>query len=127
LKQRGRKSAEELAVVSLASARKTMEPPTDLRPAVCEIFREVVASCDANHFRKSDIPMLAQFAVATHLSRFYAERIGETDGAFKLWSEAAKLQISLATKLRLTVQSRAHPRTIARQTEPHEPGTAPWE
>jgi hypothetical protein len=29
----------------------------------------MVASCDANHFRKSDIPILTAFATATHLSQ----------------------------------------------------------
>jgi phage terminase small subunit len=123
--KRGRKSAEDLAIVSLASARRPIEPPADLKRQEAEIFREVVAACAANHFRKSDIPILTAFATATHLSRYYAERIGETEGAFKNWEAAARMQVSLATKLRITPQSRYDPKTIARR-EPHD-GPAPWE
>jgi hypothetical protein len=57
----------------------------------------VVDSCAANHFRKSDIPILTAFATATHLSRFYAERIGETETAFKYWEAAVRLQLSIGT------------------------------
>ena len=78
-----------------------------------------------NHFRKADIPVLTTFATATHLSRFYADQIGETETAFKNWEAAVRLQISLATKLRITPQSRYDPKTIARH-EPHD-GPAPWE
>ena len=41
------------------------------------------------------------FATATRLSHLYAERIGESEGALKAWEAAARLQISLATKLRI--------------------------
>ena len=75
-----------------------------------------------NHFRKADI---TAFATATHLSRFYADQIGETETAFKNWEAAVRLQISLATKLRITPQSRYDPKTIARN-EPSD-GPAPWE
>jgi len=95
------------------------QPPPELKAKEAEIFRQVVASCDANHFRKSDIPILTAFATATHLSRFYA--------AFKQWEAASRLQISLATKLRITPQARSHPMTVARMPEPYDPGTAPWE
>ena len=123
--KRGRKSAEELSVVHLASARKPIEPPAGLKQQEAAIFRQTVAACAANHFRKADIPVLIAFATATHLSRFYAEQIGETETAFKNWEAAVRLQISLATKLRITPQSRYDPKTIARH-EPHD-GPAPWE
>jgi phage terminase small subunit len=124
LEKPGRKSAADLAIVPIESARKPIKPPTDLKPQEAEIFRQVVASCDANHFRKSDIPILTAFATAT-LSRYYAGVIGEGEGAFKLWEAATRLQISLATKLRITPQSRSDPKTIGR----HEPleGPFPWE
>ena len=123
--KRGRTSSAELSVVPINSARKPIEPPTDLKEQEAAIFRQVVASCDANHFRSSDISILTAFATATHLSRYYASQIGEGEGAFKLWEAAARLQISLATKLRITPQSRSDPKTIGR----HEPieGPFPWE
>jgi phage terminase small subunit len=127
MNKRGRQSLADLSVVPIDVARRPIEPPADLKPKEAEIFRQVVASCDANHFRKSDIPIVTAFATATHLSRFYADRIGESEGAFTQWEKASRLQISLATKLRLTPQARAHPATVARMPDPHTPGEAPWE
>ncbi len=121
-KKRGRKSSEELSLIHLATAWKPIEPPATLKAPEARIFREVVASCAVNHFRKADI---TAFATATHLSRFYADQIGETETAFKNWEAAVRLQISLATKLRITPQSRYDPKTIARN-EPSD-GPAPWE
>ena len=44
-----------------------------IKPQEAAIFREVVASCDPTHFRKSDVPILATLCTATYLSRFYAD------------------------------------------------------
>ena len=123
--KRGRTSGAELSVVPIDVARKPIEPPPDLKAQESAIFRQLVASCGSNHFRKSDIPILTAFATATHLSRFYAELIGESADAFKNWEAAVRLQVSLATKLRITPQSRYDPKTIARR-EPQD-GPPPWE
>ena len=58
-------------------------------------------------------------------SNLYELGSWEREGAFKLWEAAARLQISLATKLRITPQSRSDPKTIraARASR----GTFPWE
>jgi hypothetical protein len=123
----GRKSAAADSIVSLASARKPIEPPKGLKPQEEAIFIEVVASCSPDHFRKSDIPMLTAFATATHLSRSYAGRIGESDGALKAWESATRLQISLSTKLRLTPSTRLDPKTVHRHVPLEDLGTPPWE
>jgi hypothetical protein len=110
--------------VHIASSRKTIEPPADLKPQAAEIFREMVASCAANHFRKSDIPILTAFATATHLSRFYAERIGESEGAFKAWEAAARLHLSgdqTADHAAITIRPQDH--RTARALRPNPP----WE
>jgi hypothetical protein len=44
---------------------------------------------------------------------------------FESWEKAMRLQISLATKLRLTPSSRFDPTTIGRQRQPAPP--RPWE
>jgi hypothetical protein len=123
--KRGRKSAAELSVISIDVARKPVEPPPELKPQEAAIFREVVASCDPTHFRKSDLPMLAGFCTATYLARFYADQIGEDPAAFKQYVEATKLQISLSTKLRLTPQARISAKAVGRQQL--REGPAPWE
>jgi phage terminase small subunit len=124
--QRGRKSAAELSVVPIDAARKPVEPPADLKPQEAAIFRDVVASCDPTHFRKSDVPILAALCTATYLSRFYAGQIGEDATAFKNYVETTKLVISLSTKLRLTPQARISAKAVGRQ-EPPRDGPAPWE
>jgi hypothetical protein len=101
--KRGRSSGAELSLVPIDAAPKAIEPPPGLKEQEAEIFRNVVASYAPNNFRKSDVPILTAFATATHLSRFYAERIGENESVFKNWEAAARLQVSLATKLRATV------------------------
>ena len=51
----------------------------------------------------------------------HTELIGESADAFKNWEAAVRLQVSLATKLRITPQY--DPKTIARR----EPQLPPWE
>jgi hypothetical protein len=71
---------------------------------------------------------LVAFATTTHLARFYSDLIGESEGAFKAYIEATRLQMSLATKLRLTPQSRTDPKTIGRHASPMERDwRLPWE
>ena len=124
--RRGRTSGAELSVVPIDVARKPIQPPADLKAQEAAIFRQVVASCNSNHFRKSDIPILTAFATATHLSRFYAESIGESSDAFKNWEAAVRLQVSLATKLRIhAAVSRYDPKTIGRREPQDRP--PPWE
>jgi len=127
MEKRGRQSTADMSVVSVASARKPIEPPKGLKPQEEAIFTEVVASCSPDHFRKSDIPMLTAFATATHLARFFAGKIGESPDALKAWSEATRLQISLSTKLRLTPSTRLDPKTVHRHVPAGDLGRAPWE
>jgi hypothetical protein len=110
--KRGRVSAADLSIVHIDTAR-TLDPPADLKAKEAEIFREVVASCSPRHFCQSDIPMLVSFATATALARHYAGLIGEQADAFKNWEAACRMQTSLATKLRLTPQTRYRPTTAA--------------
>jgi phage terminase small subunit len=111
--------------VCIDTQRKPLEPPQGLQPQEEEIFRELVASCDPRHFRKADIPMLVSYCTATHLARCYASDIGDDPTALKAWTECTKLQISLATKLRLTPSSRLDRKTVGREEQPL--GKRPWD
>src|SRR4029077_7509272 len=77
--------------------------PFDLWPTGLgfEYFYGFLGGDAVNHFRKADIPVLTAFATATHLSRFYADQIGETETAFKNWEAAVRLQIYMDTQLRI--------------------------
>jgi phage terminase small subunit len=125
MKQRGRKSAASTSLVVVDLQHKPVECPAGLPREVEQIFRDVVASCVPQHFRKSDIPLLVNYSVACHLVRFYFGLIGEDETAFRFWTEATKLMISMATKLRLTPSSRTQPITAARQESPGV--KPPWE
>jgi hypothetical protein len=120
-RKRGRKSASELLAPPLTIIdvrQKPVETPAGLQPKVRKIFEQAVASCDAQHFRSGDVPLLVSYATATHLASVYAGLIGENDAALKSWTECTKLQISLATKLRLTPSSRLDRKTVGREEEP---------
>jgi hypothetical protein len=92
--QRGRKSAAAMSLVCLDTRRRPLECPPGLEPQEAAIFREVVASCDPQHFRRADLPLLISYCTATHLARCYASDIGSDATALKAWIEATKLQIS---------------------------------
>jgi hypothetical protein len=58
--------------------------------------------------------MLAAFAQASLLARTAIKKAARDPVALKVWREASRVQVTLATKLRLTVQARKDPATLAR-------------
>ena len=119
--QRGRKSPAKLAAASAVDRRRPrLDPPAFLSTAGRSLFNDIVASCAPNHFVRSDIELLATYVKASLLVR-------ETTGNINQWDRAARLQASLAVRLRLTPSSRLAPATIARRLP--EPGDEPfpWE
>jgi hypothetical protein len=123
--QRGRKSAAALGLVCIDTRRKPIDCPAGLLPSVEEIFKQTVASCAPQHFRPSNVPLLVNFSVAAHLTKFYSDLIGESPEAFRHWEAASKLMLSMATKLRLTPSSRLDRKTVGREEEPR--GKRPWD
>src|SRR5262245_13667312 len=99
-----------------------LEPPSYLTAPEIELFEELVAACAADHFRQSDLPMLASFVQATLLAR----SAGRDPAMVAEFDRLARLQATLATKLRLTVQSRSDPKNIGRQ-QLLPMGPMPWE
>jgi hypothetical protein len=80
-----------------------------------------VDACDASHFRESDLPLLISYIQATLISRGAAH----DPDRIALWEKATRMQATLATRLRLSPQSRIDPKTLGRQ-QPH-PGPRPWD
>jgi hypothetical protein len=105
MRQRGRKSA--------------LDPPQGLTKPERTLFDEIADS--AQHLRQSDVPLLASYVQATITSRRSARDPSKAD----LWEKATRLQAMLATKLRLTAQSRVDPKKLGRQ-EPRGV-KPPWE
>jgi hypothetical protein len=67
------------------------------------------------------LPLLVSFVQATLLARRTVRDPDVTN-----WEKAARVQMALATKLRLSPQSRLDPKTVARR-QPERTGPAPWE
>jgi hypothetical protein len=120
MKQRGRKPASVVTFPVIEAPRPAIEPPRSLRKSERVLFSELVAS--AGHLRPSDAPLLASYVQATLTSHRSAGDPSKLD----TWDKATRLQMSLATKLRLTAQSRVDPQTLGRmKLLPEGPG--PWE
>ena len=68
-----------------------------------------------------DLPLLTSFVQATLISRRAARDPREA----VLWERAVRTQAMLATRLRLTPQSRIDPKTLGRQQTPQP--KQPWE
>jgi len=73
------------------------------------LFSELAVN--AGHLRPSDVPLLASYVQATIAARRYARDPSTVD----LWEKAVRLQAMLATKLRLTAQSRVDPKKLGRK------------
>jgi hypothetical protein len=123
--QRGRKSAADLAAPPPVEELKRLEPPEHLNDDEKTIFAELVEACAPQHFAKSDLPLLAAYAQSILLSREAAKEAGSAPSAMALWEKAVKVMATLATRLRLSPQSRADPKTVARHMPSHLP--RPWE
>lgn len=125
---RGRKGIAELAIAPVLSPMRMLQPPADLSASEAALFREVVANTASSHFAASDAPLLASYCQATLLARSAGKRMVRDPDLVATWEKAVKAQAMLATKLRLTVQSRADAQTTARRAANHSPSAydMPW-
>lgn len=126
--QRGRKSAAALATPAKAT-RARLEPPADLDAQEEEVFRQIVGDWPADHFRRSDLPVVSAYCRGIIFERRLGEAATRDSDHVKLWMDAARTVISLATKLRLTPQSRYDPKAVGRLAS-RTPGSdfkPPWE
>jgi len=84
-------------------------------------FDALIGACDPKHFRKSDLPLLISLVQATLL----AHELGRDSDKVVEWEKATRVQMALATRLRLTPQARSDPKTIARMQK-HSHSPPPW-
>jgi hypothetical protein len=120
MRQRGRKSAELIALPNVASAPSRLSPPTYLNAKERKLFVELINACDPRHFVESDMPLLVAYVQAVLLSRATAHKRDDV----QVWEKATRMLATLATRLRLAPQARTDPKTIARQQHPAH--RAPW-
>jgi hypothetical protein len=87
----------------------------------CTLFDELVNACSARHFVESDLSLLSRFVTATIIARDTAH----DPNKIAMWERAVRMQATLVTRLRLSPQSRADPKTVGRHSERTRP--LPWE
>lgn len=90
--------------------------PSSLNASERRLFNEIVGQSDPRHFAKSDVPLLisyVQIVLAVRKLVASANR-KPAPGAFVSLERMARLQASLATKLRLSPQSRLDRKTAGR-------------
>jgi hypothetical protein len=128
MKQRGRKSPEQQAIV-VDGTPPRLTAPAGLTEAEQTLFTTLVNACDPRHFIEGDSPILVSFVQATLMVRTLAgdaNRINE-------WDKVVRAQMALARSLRLTVHTRLDPETVARASSfddgrrPWQPKPEPWE
>jgi hypothetical protein len=118
--QRGRKSTG-LAALNVTGKPSRLTPPSSLNDDEQALFSELVGACDASHFRESDLPLLISYVQSTLISRAAAR----DPDRIALWEKATRMQATLATRLRLSPQSRIDPKTVGRHQL--NSGRKPWD
>ncbi len=121
MQTRGRKSLASLTTLKVDGSASRLLPPASITNEEQALFSELVEACDASHFRDSDIPLLVSYIQSTLISRCAAH----DPDKITIWEKATRMQATLATRLRLSPQSRADPKTVGRQ-QPFV-GRKPWE
>lgn len=136
-----RKSAEALSVITLLPGQRT-EPPAKFPADATEVWRSVVASKPHDWFTADSVYLLEAYchAVVSHrlisigVAEFDTSKMGSTEGV-KLYDQLTRMQerqarvmASLATKLRLTQQSRYTPQAAATAAKKVGGGSGrPWD
>ena len=119
--KRGRLSASDLSIVGSGTtgSRRPMTPLQPLKSDERRIFDFTFR--EHAHLRARDIPLVTGFARAT-AGLFRIETAAE-------FAVLARMQLSYARALRLSVQSRVHPLSLGRRVADadEQSGPRPWD
>jgi len=120
MRQRGRKSSTNLVALNVTGRPPPIEPMSDDLPkAERELFDQIAQS--VRHLVPSDALLLELYACTAVLAR----KTAQNPALIGSHERMTKLLITLATKLRLTPQSRSDPKTVGRQ--PSRPLRPLWD
>jgi hypothetical protein len=106
MKQRGRRSSADLSVVAVHPASHRIQPPHDLTKDEAALFRELVASCSANHFVLSDRPLLIAYVQTVLASRHRAKASRRDPKLLAMWEKTVRMLAVLASRLKLAPSAR---------------------
>jgi phage terminase small subunit len=121
--KRGRRSAASYEVpVVVDVGRIRVQPPGHLGETEVQRFADLVASCDPQHFRDSDVPLLARYIEADVLAERAAAELRANgaviDGRPSPWltvqEKAVRAMVALSLRLRLAPSARLDPKTVGR-------------
>ena len=118
MRQRGRKSADNLVTFPVIERRSRLDPPRGLAKREREVFAELAAQ--AGHLKPCDAPLLGALVQSIILSR----RLARDPARVSEWERATRMQVALTRSLRMTPQSRVDARAAGRQEE--STGRNPW-
>jgi hypothetical protein len=130
-----RKSAAALSIASRLPNNEPAPAPSDLTPAEQELWGEIVASKPAEWFGVDSAPILKEYVRAAAMCDALAGKVatavdGDDGGLVKFFldlrDKESRRAASLATKLRLTQQSRYGARSADR-ADHRASGKRPWQ
>jgi hypothetical protein len=137
---RGKKSAASLSVVPVTPGQRP-EPPADLNEKQADIWRSVVATKPADWFAPDSFPLLVAYCRAIVVHHSISEQIDSFDMAWladddglkrydklaSIQERQARLIASLATRMRLSQQSRYKAETASTADKKAGGAIKPWE
>jgi hypothetical protein len=142
MRQRGRKSSAELSTVVIdAGPRIPSSPPPELTDAQATVWRDVVGSLPGDWFTPAAHPILLAYCRHVCHARLLEMQIAQfepewtrVDGGLErldrllaVAERETRAMTACARALRLTPQSRMHPRTAGRAVSSLPSGPRPWD
>lgn len=131
---RGKKSSASLSVLPTPSVRR-LEPPSGLTKSQSTLWSNIVETKPADWFTSDNAPLLVEYVRAVDMCNLMARQIdvavksgepSELKVALDMRDKEAKRVASLATKLRLTNQSRYTPQAASTANKNAGSGSKPW-
>ena len=77
MRQRGRQTASQLAVIPLSPAYDRLQPPDDATNVESDLFAKVVASVPRGHFVQADDELILSYVQATLAARCYQKALSD--------------------------------------------------
>ena len=91
-----RKTAAALSIISVTGEPTRLKPPSFLWALERTVFNQIVASCDARHFRNSDLPVLARYCELIVLAEEAAQQLrGDRGSGLALGSTMPQLKLKV--------------------------------
>ena len=115
MRQRGRQSASQLAVIPLSPAYDRLQPPDGATDVESDLFAKIVASVPPGHFVQADDELILSYVQATLAARRYQKALSNDPKTMRNFSHACRTQGQLAARLRLAPVTRMTAKAAGRK------------